>query len=85
MGRRRATTRRMSEALCRTIGWLSFQIWEYNEDEVDDSDDGNYSCSESDTNTEDSDSDLEAFTVEDDQLCVLVSDEGSCSGTRQRV
>ena len=61
------------------------EIWEYNEDEVDDSDDGNYSCSESDTNTEDSDSDLEAFTVEDDQLCVFESDEGSCSGTRQRV
>jgi hypothetical protein len=61
------------------------EIWEYNEDEVDDSDDGSYSCSESDTNTEDSDSDLEAFTVEDDQLCVFESDEGSCSGTRQRV
>ena len=51
------------------------EIWEYNEEDVNDSEDGNYSCSDSDTNTEDSDSDLEVFTLEDEQLCVYVTDE----------
>jgi hypothetical protein len=61
------------------------EIWEYNADDDNDSEDGHYSCSDSDVNTEDSDSDLEAFTLEDDQLCVYVGDQARSNGKRQRV
>jgi len=61
------------------------EIWEYNADDDNDSVDSHYSCSDSDTTTEDSDSDLEPFTLEDDQLCAYVGDEASTYGRGHRV
>jgi hypothetical protein len=47
------------------------EIWEYNSDAEDDSDDEQYSSEDNESSGEGSDSDLEAFTLEDAEQCTF--------------
>ena len=60
------------------------EIWEYMPDVKDDTDDDPYTCDEIVVSDDDSDSDLEPFTPEDDELCVYVGEDKTRYSMRDR-
>jgi hypothetical protein len=59
-------------------------IWEYNEDVADDLEDDQYCSDDEDFSDDDSDSELEAFTMEDTELCIFDGPADTRYGLRER-
>jgi hypothetical protein len=58
------------------------EIWEYNSEVADDADENQYCSDDHDSSDGDSDSDLEAFTLEDTELCCFAGSEDKRYGLR---